>query len=285
MEKNFLYLLLASVVLHVVVFSAFFFLPKEPQQTLSEPTFIDLQDMPELKAMPQQPEPEQARPSDQRRRVIRETAPRPTPPAATPPSKSAPSATARVQPAPGLPGGAAAGRTPQPPTAGSSVSELLRRKPQTEGEGGGSTGTATGKLQPNLMPSATRMARLEENYRRRFADDIDEGTTRFLNTDDIQFGSFLRRFETAVYGVWRYPQEAALKGLEGVTPVKITFNRNGEIVKVQLLESSGSRILDDEVFRTLRLIGPMGNFPRSYTKDEFNLIAFFQYGNARSRLR
>ncbi len=281
-EKNFLYLLLASVLLHAVVFSAFFFLPKEPQQFLSEPTFIDLQDMPELETPPQQPTPEQARPSDQRRRVTKETAPRPLPPSQAPSAKRSSSATARVQSAPGLPG-AAADRTPQPSTVGSSISELLRRKPQPQAEGGG--GSATGKLQPNLMPSATKMARLEENYRRRFADDIDEGTTRFLNTDDIQFGSFLRRFETAVYGVWRYPQEAALQGIEGVTPVKITFNRNGEIVKVQLLEGSGSRILDDEVFRTLRLIGPMGNFPRSYSKDEFNLIAFFQYGSARSRLR
>jgi len=284
-EKNFLYLLLASVVLHVVLFSALYFWPKEQQQLLSEPTFIDLQDMTELKAIPQQPEPEQARPSDQRRRVTRETAPRPVPQAQAPSVKSSPSATARVQPAPGAPGGAT-GRTAQPSATGSSVSELLRRKPQAEGAGNGSgDGSATGKVRPNLMPSATRMARLEENYRRRFADDIDDGTTRFLNTDDIQFGSFLRRFETAVYGVWRYPQEAALQGIEGVTPVKITFNRNGEIVKVQLLESSGSRILDDEVFRTLRLVGPMGTFPRSYGKDEFNLIAFFQYGNARSRLR
>ena len=129
------------------------------------------------------------------------------------------------------------------------------------------------------------MATLEEGYRRRFADEIAEGETQFLNTDDIQFGSFLRRFETSVYGVWRYPQEAALKGIEGVTPVRITFNRKGEIIRVQLLESSGSKLLDDEVLRTLRLIGPMGNLPRNYLKDEFNLIAFFQYGNARARIR
>lgn len=29
----------------------------------------------------------------------------------------------------------------------------------------------------------------------------------------------------------------------------------------------------------------MGTFQKSYDKDEFHLIAFFQYGNARSRLR
>ena len=55
------------------------------------------------------------------------------------------------------------------------------------------------------------MAQLEESYRRKFEDDIAEGDTRFLNSDDILFGSFLRRFEGAVYGVWRYPQEAAMK--------------------------------------------------------------------------
>ena len=129
------------------------------------------------------------------------------------------------------------------------------------------------------------MAKLEESYRRKFENDIAEGDTRFLNSDDIVFGSFLRRFEGAVYGVWRYPQEAALKGIEGITPVRITFNRRGEITKIQQLESSGARILDEEVLRTLRAIGPVGGFPKGYDKEEFHLIAFFQYGGARRSLR
>lgn len=129
------------------------------------------------------------------------------------------------------------------------------------------------------------MAKLEDSYRRRFESEVAEGDTRFLNSDDILFGSFLRRFEGAVYGVWRYPSEAAMKGIEGITPVKITFNRRGEIVHVQLLESSGSRILDEEVLRTLKAIGPVGGFPRGYDKDEFHLIAFFQYGGTRRSLR
>jgi protein TonB len=129
-----------------------------------------------------------------------------------------------------------------------------------------------------LFPNAGKMARLEESYRKKYGPEVEEGETRFLNTDDIQFGSFLRRFETAVYGVWSYPQEAAQQGIEGVTPVKITFNRKGEIEKVDILETSGSTILDDEVLRTLHLIGPVGSLPKGYTKDKFYLIAFFQYG-------
>ncbi len=279
-EKMFLYLLMLSIVLHVAGFVALYFWPKEQKQQLSEPAFIDLQDMKELKPPEQSKQPDVVRPSDQHRRVIKERAPRPAPSVArSTPSPRQPE-TPRPVPEQGRQG--APGPATKPFEPGPSANELLRRKPEQQA-GGGNGGS--GKSQPNLAPSASRMARLEENYRRRFSDDIEEGTTKFLNTDDIKFGSFLRRFETAVYGVWRYPQEAGQKGIEGVTPIKITFNRKGEIVKVQLLESSGSRILDDEVFRTLRLIGPMGNLPKAYGKDEFNLIAFFQYGNARGRLR
>lgn len=263
--------------LHLAGFTLVYLWPKQPPQ-LSEPTFIDLQDMPELKAIPRDDR-QQARPSDQRRRVVREAAPkgdmgitRPVPQRSQtpPPGPSGP---------PSREGAPAA----RPDAPGTSARELLRRQPSQPQPSPVTGGTPA--LPTRLMPSPSRMAQLEENYRRRYADEIAEGDTHFLNTNDIQFGSFLRRFETSVYGVWRYPQEAALKGIEGVTPVRITFNRNGEIVRVQLLESSGSKLLDDEVLRTLRLIGPVGSLPRNYPRDEFHLIAFFQYGNARSRLR
>lgn len=273
-EKGFLYLLVLSLVLHLAGFGLVYLWPKQQPQ-FSEPTFIDLQDMPELKAVPQDTQ-QQARPSDQRRRVIRETAPKGDMRITRP-------APQRSQVPPSGPAGPSSPAS-RPISPGSSARELLRRQPAQPKTPPAAVGGGPA-LPARLLPSASRMAQLEEDYRRRFADEIAEGDTHFLNTNDIQFGSFLRRFETSVYGVWRYPQEAALKGIEGVTPVRITFNRNGEIVRIQLLESSGSKLLDDEVLRTLRLIGPVGSLPRNYPRDEFHLIAFFQYGNARSRLR
>lgn len=283
-EKGFLYLLVLSLALHAAGFAVVYLWPKESQK-LSEPTFIDLQDMPELKPTPK--DEIKARPSDQRRRVAREAAPRGDMQVARP---IQPSARQRQQTPP--PGPAAQDRRPGqalPPTKpvapGSSVNELIRRQPTTAQQAPSAGGGGATTLPSRLMPSASRMAKLEESYRRRYADEIAEGDTAFFNTNDILLGSFLSRFESAVYGVWRYPQEAAIKGIEGVTPVRITFNRKGEIVKVRMLESSGSKLLDDEVMRTLRVLGPLGGFPKNYPKDEFHLIAFFYYGNARGRLR
>ncbi len=273
-EKTFLYVLCISLLLHLGVFAALYYFPQSPPETPKDPVFIDLQQVPELKKTPEPRQQVTKRQSEQRVRVPEEQAPRGDAPRdmtsvksqPTPPSdRKASSDTRQSRPS----------QTP-PITPGSSIASLLKPKEQAA-------------LQPpstaHLFPGASRLAKLEDSYRQKFEKDIAEGDTRFLNSDDIVFGSFLRRFEGAVYGVWRYPQEAALRGIEGITPVRITFNRRGEITNIQQLESSGARILDEEVLRTLRAIGPVGGFPKGYDKDEFHLIAFFQYGGARRSLR
>lgn len=238
---------------------------------------VDLREMPEIKPAPPSQDREK-RLSDQRRRVERQTAQkgtsqfeRPRPPAVRPqPSAQAlrpgrqESIAQPSQPSP-RPRSEAGDLPGEEQSAAQDFFKPDRKKPQVA----------------RFFPTAGKMAQLEENYRKRFESDVAEGNTNFLNTDDIQFGSFLRRFETAVYGVWRYPVEAARLGVEGVVPVRISFNRKGEIENIQLLESSGSRILDEEVKRTLRALGPIGGFPRNYTKDQFHLIAFFQYNISR----
>lgn len=277
---------LASILLHLAVVAVLLHLPDTRKDLPREPVFLDLQDMSELKSFkaPQELK-KPARPSDATVRVKRESAPRKdgksehvvlpktgarkTEPVAQPSEQQ--KSASRGHPLPEAPAPNEKPEAQVPP--GSSSTGLLKPRKQKQ------------PVREQFFPGAGKMARLEESYRRSFDDEIAEGDTRFLNTDDILFGSFLRRFENAVYGVWRYPHEAALKGIEGVTPVRISFNREGKIVRVKLLESSGAKILDDEVIRTLNLIGPMGGFPRGYGKDEFHLIAFFRYGGSLRSLR
>ena len=272
-EKSFLYTLCISLLLHLGVFAALYYFPSPQRVPPKEPVFIDLQQMPEPKQTPQQRQQETKRRSEQNVRVPKESAPRGDAPRDMLSLKKQPAPTAR-QTEQTEPSQTSTEQTPIAP--GSSTASLLKPKTQS---------TQQPASVSQLFPGASRLAKLEEGYRRKFESDIADGDTRFLNSDDIVFGSFLRRFESAIYGVWRYPQEAAMKGIEGITPVRITFNRRGEIVRIQQLESSGARILDEEVLRTLRAIGPVGGFPKGYDKDEFHLIAFFQYGGSRRSLR
>lgn len=257
-EKFFLYAVAGSLLCHIVIFYLMLQLPEKKPVFKQEPLMVDLSDMPALKVPPALEKKEAKRGSDRAMRVEKETTPR------------GERERDRV----------AAPTRPSPPqvAAAPGKGDAVMREPQRNPE----LFKAKAKTQPydvaRLFPSAQRLASLEESYRKKYEPEVAEGDAKFLNTQDIQFGSFLRRFETAVYGVWRYPQDAARMGIEGVTAVKITFNRRGEVENIQLLESSGSKILDDEVFRSLRALGPVGGFPRGYEKDTFNLIAFFQYG-------
>ena len=277
-EKAFLYVLCISLLVHLGIFAGFYYFPQSPPEPPKEPVFIDLQQMPEPEQPPEPRQQETKRRSEQRLRVPKESAPRGDAQRDVQAIKkqSAPASERQASPAAKTSGPSQTAPGQPPVTPGSSATSLLKPKERTA------------QLQPSaaqLFPGASRLAKLEESYRQKFENDIADGDTRFLNSDDIVFGSFLRRFEGAVYGVWRYPQEAAMRGIEGITPVRITFNRRGEITNIQQLESSGARILDEEVLRTLRAIGPVGGFPRGYDKDEFHLIAFFQYGGARKSLR
>ncbi|WP_298438473.1 TonB family protein [Geobacter sp.] len=285
-EKSFLYLLAFSLLLHAALFTAIIFLPERKAEVRQEPVMIDLEDLPELPAKPVPAERQARRQAERRERVQRELAPKgereqdriaSLPPRSVLPQRQPAVPSPRQFPAPQ---GGEAG----PPSPTGRTGEI----PMREAPRGGEVLKPRGEQLPalaQLMPNAQRMAKLEESYRKKYSAEVAEGETKFLDTDDIQFGSFLHRFENMIYGVWRYPQEAARLGIEGVTPVKITFNNRGEIEKFEILQSSGSRILDGEVERTLRLIGPVGPFPRGYTKDKFNLIAFFQYGIVRGSSR
>jgi protein TonB len=276
-EKVFLYFVVLSLIVHVGIFTLIVLFPERKQAIKQEPYMVELEDMPQLKASGLNKEKEVKRNAETRHRVSREIAPKGVMPqeriASLPRNLTRPVLRPHVK-----------------QQQESAVRELKKEK-----ENGTGAKMFMGKellKQKNnlpelsqLFPSAQKMAGLEENYRKKYGPEVEDGETKFLNTDDILFGSFLRRFETAVYGVWRYPSDAARLGIEGVTPVKITFNRKGEIEEVQLLESSGSRILDNEVFRTLRLIGPIGSFPKGFGKEKFHLIAFFQYGIVRGASR
>ncbi|MCL2761188.1 MAG: TonB family protein [Desulfuromonadales bacterium] len=266
-ENKFIYLLLLSLLIHILAF--IFFLSYREKEKLvvqkDEPVMVDLADLPDLK----QPVPSKpsmtSRESDRTERTIRETVPKGT----------SIRTTMAAEPHPSKPNPANFNteqshtvnnntvQHPLPQT--SSRGELFRKKPNNNGHS------------PSLFPNSANMAKIEENYSRKYYPKVKEGDAFHLDTDDILLGSFMRRFENAIYGVWRYPDEALIRGESGTTTVEITFNRNGEIIKRKILESSGSKILDNEVIRTLNHIGVLGALPKSYPDNTFVLFTRFHY--------
>ena len=89
--------------------------------------------------------------------------------------------------------------------------------------------------------------------------------------------SFFRRFRNQIEGVWNYPSEAVQHGIEGILLLKITVARNGELLDVDLLRSSGSDILDYEAIQAIYRAAPFGPLPKYYPHPDLKINAHFRY--------
>ena len=131
--------------------------------------------------------------------------------------------------------------------------------------------------------SPSTMAQIERDWRRKYREDVMKGDTVWMDTQQDLLISFMRRFRDNIYGVWNYPSYAAERNQHGTCLLRITVDRQGNVLDVKLLESSGYRILDEEAIRAVKAGASYGPLPRAYQNPDLKIMAFFQY-NAGQRM-
>lgn len=127
----------------------------------------------------------------------------------------------------------------------------------------------------NISPNT--LAKIETDWRRKYREDVEQGDTVWMDTQQDLLISFMRRFRDNIYGVWNYPAYAAQRSQQGTNLVRITVDRKGDIIDVELLESSGYRILDEETIRAIRKGATYGPLPSTYPNEDLKIMAFFEY--------
>ena len=92
------------------------------------------------------------------------------------------------------------------------------------------------------------------------------------------------RREVERVGNLNYPDEARRRGLHGQVRVAVTLLPDGHVEKIDVLESSGYKILDDAVIRIIRLAEPFPPFTEAMRKesDLFEIIRTFSFGRQMS---
>lgn len=289
-EPMLLWALLASILLHLVLGLTMALLPDFGQDRLpKEPMFVEV--LPPRKTLPprsreldapRQPPPVQRREQPAKRlgpddRVApRETAPEGhdtedrQPAARVPQSASRPatSPTSSTPPATAVTPSTAAGEAPPRPVS-------------PQGEFPPAPAADSGRPQPSLkdlmtLAPATR-ERIESDWRRKAREGVEKGDTVWLDTEHDLLISFFKRFRDNIYNVWNYPERARLREEQGTCLLRIVVSREGTIDDVQLLETSGSRDLDEEALRAVRKGQPYGPLPNAYPHPKLNIMAYFRY--------
>ncbi|TNF47402.1 MAG: energy transducer TonB [Deltaproteobacteria bacterium] len=141
------------------------------------------------------------------------------------------------------------------------------------------------KKQPREVPdlqtltqiSPAALSKIESDWRRKYRADVARGDTVWMDSQQDLLHSFMRRFRTNIYNVWNYPGSAVQRRQQGTCLLRITIDRRGNISNVELLESSGYRILDNEAITAVREGATYGPLPRAYPHEELKIMAFFDY--------
>lgn len=98
-----------------------------------------------------------------------------------------------------------------------------------------------------------------------------------LDTKEIKYLSYFAHIKRRIEQVWTYPQGAIANGLQGQLHLKFTLRNDGQVKTVELLRSSGYKVLDKEAWDAVVNAGPFGPFPPTIPDDELHITARFTY--------
>ena len=94
-----------------------------------------------------------------------------------------------------------------------------------------------------------------------------------LDTDEFKFISYNRWLKIKVESLLKYPELAAISGIQGTLYIKFDILKDGSLGGLELLKSSGYKILDDEALRAIRASAPFQPLPDDWRMDHYPIRA------------
>ena len=126
------------------------------------------------------------------------------------------------------------------------------------------------------------IARLAAELRRKKVDYAKRPKVKYLtaNTREYAYAAYMRGWSDRVerVGNLNYPEEARRRGLHGNVLLTVVLDLDGSIKSIDVIQSSGYRILDAAAERIVRLAAPFPPAPRSGEHvDELNITRTWQF--------
>lgn len=242
--------LIASLVLHTLAIAALFLIkPALPEMPLITP--VKIVDLPQqaVKQLPQL------------------NRPIPVPPAPPVPERIVPEK-------PLLPSA-----VPIPKKFGASEEVKLPKTVSRTGVPGGTElGKETGKTgvqqqqETGPLPFMTQND-IDELARKGMPEKRPGDNSVTLDTDEFKFISYNRWLKVKVESVLHYPELAAISGYQGTLYVLFDIMKDGSLGRLEVLKSSGYKILDDEALRSIRDAAPFQPLPDEWNMKQYSIRA------------
>ncbi len=126
------------------------------------------------------------------------------------------------------------------------------------------------------------MARLTQEVRKETEQYAKRPKRKYIsaNTKEYEFAAYMRAWVARIerIGNLNYPDEARRRQLHGQLVLTVGIQRDGSIKSIDIIQSSGHKVLDDAAIRITRLAEPFPPLPESKEKvDELYISRTWQF--------
>jgi len=156
---------------------------------------------------------------------------------------------------------------------------LPKTTPRTGVPEGAEQGKETGKTAPAQTHKETgplpflSQNDIDELARKGMPERQPGDDSVTLDTDEFKFISYNRWLKIKVESVLKYPELAAISGYQGTLFIKFDIMKDGSLGGLEVLKSSGYKILDDEALRSIRESAPFQPLPDDWHMDRYSIRA------------
>lgn len=98
-----------------------------------------------------------------------------------------------------------------------------------------------------------------------------------FDTKEFQYYGYMRRLKEKIEGVWKYPPDAAMRGIYGDLYIMFTIKKDGTLGAVELVRTSGHKSLDEAAIKALKDAVPYWPLPEEWGKDGLTIRGHFVY--------
>jgi len=123
----------------------------------------------------------------------------------------------------------------------------------------------------NLKKHALQNPQVEGN------EELDGDDSIPLNTKDAKYVSYFSRVKQQIQRAWIYPPQATKNPMGGELSLKFEISKDGNLLNLRLINTSGSNILDANAIKAVRGAAPYYPFPTTIPKEKLSILATFVY--------
>lgn len=159
------------------------------------------------------------------------------------------------------------------------VSGQLHQKPQLGDAMGDAKNDIKGKESLSPIPGKSLREKLfDSNVITQYAlKEKTKDRDITFDTKEFKYYGYMNRLKEKIEGIWKYPPDAAQKGIYGDLYIRFTINKNGELGAIELLRTSGYKSLDDAAIKALKEAAPYWPLPDEWGKDGLTITGHFIY--------